>query len=161
MCLITKCKQKVRRFLWPAPSDHGSVCTSSQLQFSWEWVLPVCPKWEPDLRYGHRKACGGWTELGLIAFLVFKLLDLGFVVLWGGFRNVFQVELTGSCGTLRQHVTFLVWSGSQSVLLLLSPSSAPPNWRYKCFQNLLQFFKRSVSGAERNFWLYKSDQSGQ
>lgn len=61
----------------------------------------------------HRKACDGWTEFDLIAFLVCKLLDLGSVVLWSGFRNVFQVELTGSCGALKQRVTFSAWSGSQ------------------------------------------------
>lgn len=112
-CFVTKCKQKVSRFLWFASSGHGNVCTSSQLQFDWEWVLPVCPKWEPDLRYGHRKACDGWTEFDLIAFLVCKLLHLGSVVLWSGFRNVFQIELTGSCGALKQRVTFSAWSGSQ------------------------------------------------
>lgn len=128
MCLITKCKQKVSRFLWSAPSGRGSVCTWSQLQFGWEWVLPVCPKWEPELRSGHRRACDGWTELGLIAFLVFKLLDLGFIVLWGGFRNYFQVELTGACGALKQHVTFFMWSGSRSATAAVQSLDSSAEW---------------------------------
>lgn len=36
-------------------------------------------------------------------------------------------------------------------LLLLSPSPAPPNWPYKSLQNLLEFFKVSVSGFQRNW----------
>lgn len=156
MCLITKCKQKVSSFFWSAPSGPGIICTSSQ--FGWEWVLAVCPKWEPQLRSGHRKACDGWTELSLIAFLVLKLLNLGFVVLWGGFRNGFWVEFSGARGALKQHVTFLMWSGSWSAA---AASPAPPNWPSKSLQNLLQFFKVSVSGVQRSSWLYRSDQSGQ